>query len=50
MNTMKTSEHQSPSKGMNTNDNNEKSATLTQRKDGSYQLMYSTKNQVLKYD
>ena len=45
-NTMNTSEHQSPSKGSNTNGKNATSATLTQRKDGSYQLMYSTKNDI----
>ena len=45
-NTLNTSEHQSPSKGSNTNEKNETPATLTQRKDGSYQLVYSTKTDV----
>ena len=39
---MNTSEHQSPSKGMKHNEKNETPATLTQRKDGSYQLVYFT--------
>ena len=46
LNTLQNSEHQSPSKGMNTNENNAKPPTLTQRRDGSYRLLYSTKNDI----
>ena len=46
LNTLQNSEHQSPSKGMNTNDNNAKPPTLTQRRDGSYRLLYSTKTDI----
>ena len=31
---------------MNTNENNAKPPTLTQRRDGSYRLLYSTKNDI----
>ena len=43
---MQNPEHQSPSKGNENNENNENNATLSERKDGSFQLVYSTKNDI----
>ena len=45
MNAMQNPDHQSPPKGMNTNEHYENKDTLTKRKDGPF-LVYSTKNGV----
>ena len=46
LNTMQNTENQSPPKGNEKNETNETNTTLSERKDGSYRLVYSTKNDI----